>query len=144
MHLNKNSSCRCWSLLLLSRNPRNAYSLLLGLYQSFLGFSWFDESVWCFRKNQESKFSLEKIKCFGLTGKEGDILVSHCLLLARFFIFSRKYKGSKPALYNWKTKYSFSIIKGTEKTFEEKRIGKNYSEKTFIRVNSPFFPCILF
>ena len=39
---------------------------------------------------------LEKNKCSGLTGKEGDILVSHCLLFARFYIFSCKYKNSKP------------------------------------------------
>ena len=44
---------------------------------------------------------LGKIKCFGLTGKEGDILVSHCLLLARFYILSRKYKGSKPPIVEY-------------------------------------------
>ena len=44
---------------------------------------------------------LEKIKCFGLIGKEGDILVSHCLLLARFYIFIRKYKGSKPRIVEY-------------------------------------------
>ena len=51
---------------------------------------------------------LEKVKCFGLTGKEGDILVSHCLLLASFYIFSRKYKGSKPPIveYNYHVKES--------------------------------------
>ena len=47
-----------------------------------------EASAWCFRKN----------KCFGLTGKGGVILVSHCLLLARFYIFSCKYKGSKPSI----------------------------------------------
>ena len=35
-----------------------------------------------------------------------------------------------------------SIIKGTEKIFEEK--WKNYSEKAFIWVNSPFSPALFF
>ena len=38
----------------------------------------------------EASSVLEKIKCLGLTGKEGDVLFSHCLLLARFYIFSWK------------------------------------------------------
>ena len=75
-----------------------------------------EASAWCFRKN----------KCFGLTGKGGVILVSHCLLLARFYIFSCKYKGSKPSIVemniiimliedNFITEKEISIIKRTEK-----------------------------
>ena len=62
------------------------------LFEIVSTISWFqfrfDGSLWRFRK----------IKCLGLTGKEGDILVSNCLLLARFYIFSCKYKSSKPSI----------------------------------------------
>ena len=46
----------------------------------------------------EASGVLQKIKCLGLTGKEGDVLFSYCLLLARFYIFSCKYKSSKPSI----------------------------------------------
>ena len=46
----------------------------------------------------EASGVLQKIKCLGLTGKEGDVLFSHCLLLARFDIFSCKYESSKPSI----------------------------------------------
>ena len=77
----------------------------------------------------EASGVLEKIKCLGLTGKERDVLFSHCLLLARFYIFSCKYKSWKPSIVelyitlkttlylNWITNFNF---KGTEKIFEEK------------------------
>ena len=70
-----------------------------------------------------------KIKCLGPTGKERDVLFGHCLLLARFYIFSCKYKISKPSiveLYIYQVKDNFiiekqiSIIKGTQEIFEEK------------------------
>ena len=72
----------------------------------------------------------------GLTGKEGHVLFIHCLLLVRFYIFSCKYKSSKPSiveLYIYKVKENFiiSIIKETQKIFEEKW-KKSYSEKAFI------------
>ena len=41
----------------------------------------------------EASGVLEKMKCLGLTGKERDVLFSHCPLLARFYIFSCKYKS---------------------------------------------------
>ena len=70
------------------------------------------------------------MKCLGLTGKlkEGEILVSHCLLLARFCIFSCKYKSSKPSIVEYiyqvkdsfKIKKQFSIIKRTKNMFEDR------------------------
>ena len=58
-----------------------------------------------------------------------DIVVSHCVLWVRFYIFSCKYKSSKPSIveYIYQVKDNFiieeqiSIIKGKEKNFEEKR-----------------------
>ena len=38
----------------------------------------------------------------------------------------------------------FQLLKEQRKVLKKKKFFFNYSEKTFFRVNSPFFPCILF
>ena len=98
---------------LLSRNPRNAYSLLLGCRVTR---AWKDFLV-----------SVDWLKASSVL--DTDLLVSHCVLWVRFYIFSCKYKSSKPSIveYIYQVKDNFiieeqiSIIKGKEKNFEEKR-----------------------
>ena len=71
--------------------------------------------------------SVDLLKASGVLDR--DILVSHGVLWVRFYIFSCKYKSSKPSIveYIYQVKDNFiieeqiSIIKGKEKNFEEKR-----------------------
>jgi len=67
----------------------------------------------------EASGVLQKIKCLGLTGKEGDVLFRHCVLLARFYIFSCKYKSSKLSvveyIYQVKDNFIFQLLKESEK-----------------------------
>ena len=41
---------------------------------------------------------LKKLECLCFAGEEKEILVNHCLLLARYYIFSCKYKDTKPSV----------------------------------------------
>ena len=70
--------------------------------------------------------AVDLLKASGVLDR--DILASHCVLY-RFYIFSYKYKSSKPSIVeyiyqvkdNIKTEKQISIIKGKEENFEEKR-----------------------
>ena len=71
---------------------------------------------------------LKKLECLGLTAEKGEIIVNHCLLLARCYIFSCKHKDSKPStleyIYqiksNLKIEKQISITTGTQKDFKQK------------------------
>ena len=51
-------------------------------------------------KRQTNSLSIKPITIIShrITGKEGGTLVSHCLLLARFYISTCKYTSSKPSI----------------------------------------------
>ena len=71
---------------------------------------------------------LKKLECLGLTGEKGEIIVNHCLLLARYYIFSCKHKDSKSSklecIYqiksNLKIEKQISITTKTQKDFKQK------------------------
>ena len=48
---------------------------------------------------------IETNKCLGLTGKEGNMLVSRCLFLVRFYILSCQYKNLKPSIVEYRQLY---------------------------------------
>ena len=69
-----------------------------------------------FEHLKEACVVLEKIKCLGITGKEGYILLSHCLVLASFYIFYCNYKLSNPSIveYIYQKKYLCNVCKKTK------------------------------
>ena len=83
---------------LLSRNPRNDYSLLLGLSR--------DKSL------KRFLVSVDLLEASGVLA-DRDILVRHCVPWATFYIFSCKYKSSKPSIvkYIYQVKDNFLIEK---------------------------------
>ena len=66
--------------------------------------------------------------CLGLDEEKGGILVNHCLLLARYYIFRCKFNNTKPSileyLYQIKSKLQLekqiSVTIGRQKAFEKK------------------------
>ena len=72
--------------------------------------------------------NLTLCQCLGLKGEKSALLVNHCLLLARFYIYSCKYKNVRPSSIeyvnqvrcNLKIEKHASIIRGTQNAFQQK------------------------
>ena len=66
--------------------------------------------------------------CLGLDDEKGESLVNHCLLQARFYIFSCKYNNTKPSILeylyqikgNLQLEKQISVTIGRQKAFEKK------------------------
>ena len=71
---------------------------------------------------------LRKTVCLGLDEEKGEILVNHCPLLARYYVFSCKYNNTKPSILeylyqikgNLQLEKQISVTIGRQKTFEKK------------------------
>ena len=71
---------------------------------------------------------LRKTVCLGLDEEKGEILVNHCLLLARYYIFSCKFNNTKPLILeylyqiksNLQLEKQISVTIGMQKAFEKK------------------------
>ena len=71
---------------------------------------------------------LRKTVCLGLDEEKGGILVNHCLLLARYYIFSCKFNNTKPLILeylyqiksNLQLEKQISVTIGMQKAFEKK------------------------
>ena len=44
---------------------------------------------------------LEMCECLGFGGEEDDVLLNHCLLLARYYIYCCKFKNVSPCIGEW-------------------------------------------
>ena len=72
--------------------------------------------------------ALTLCQCLGLKGEKSALLLNHCLLLGRFYIYSCKYKNIRPSSIeyvnqvrsNWKIEKQVSIITGTQNALEQK------------------------
>ena len=75
-------------------------------------------------------------------------LVSRCVLWARFYIFSCKYKSLKPSIVEYIYQVKDNILIEQQIQIERRNFWrkeeKRYSEKEFIWANSPFFSCFFF
>ena len=71
---------------------------------------------------------LDMYECLGFGGEEDDVLLNHCLLLARYYIHSCKLKNVSPCIgeYVQRLKFNFEIEKqvsmatGSENKFQER------------------------
>ena len=67
-------------------------------------------------------------KCLGLKGEKRTLLLNHCLLLGRFYIYSCNYKNVRPSSIeyinqvrcNLKIERHVSIMTGTQNIFQQK------------------------
>ena len=72
---------------------------------------------------------LDIYECLGFKGEKDNILVSHCLLLARYFIYCCKFKNISPSIreyaqqlkYNLKTEKQISTVTDSQSKFQKKR-----------------------
>ena len=72
--------------------------------------------------------ALTLCQCLGLQGEKSALLLNHCLLLSRFYIYSCKYKNIRPSSIeyvnqvrsNLKIEKHVSIITGAQNAFEQK------------------------
>ena len=71
---------------------------------------------------------LDIYECLGFKGKKDDILVSHCLLLARYYIYCCKFKNVSPSIreyaqqlkYNLETEKQISTVTDSQNKFQKK------------------------
>ena len=71
---------------------------------------------------------LDIYECLGFRGEKDDILVSHCLLLARYYIYCCKLKKISPSIreyaqqlkYNLEIEKQISIVTDLQKKFQQK------------------------
>jgi len=72
-------------------------------------------------------------ECFGFGGEEDDVLLNHCLLLARYYIHCCKFKNVSPCIgeYVQRLKFNFEIEKqvsmmtGSENKFQHGEMMQN-------------------
>ena len=82
------------------------------------------QSIWY----QPHMYVLDIYECLGFRGEKYDILVSHCLLLARYYIYCCKFKNSSPSIreyaqqlkYNLEIKKQISIVTDSQNKFQQK------------------------
>ena len=71
---------------------------------------------------------LDIYECLGFRGEKDDILVSHCLLLARYYIYCCKFKNISPSIreyaqqlkYNLEIEKQISIVTDSQNKFQQK------------------------
>lgn len=85
---------------------------------------------------------IETNKCLGLTGKEGNMLVSRCLFLVRFYILSCQYKNLKPSIVEYRQLYHW-IRNLIETEIFEGRWEKIFRKGIYSSELSFFPPCFL-
>ena len=72
---------------------------------------------------------LDIYECLGFRGEKDDILVSHCWLLARYYIYWCKLKNISPSIreyaqqlkYNLEIEKQISIVTDSQNKFQQKR-----------------------
>ena len=91
---------------------------LLGKGSLFFRFNSFDASL----------TRLDIYECLGFRVEKDDILVSHCLLLARYYIYCCKFKNISPSIreyaqqlkYYLEIKKQISIVTDSQSKFQQK------------------------
>ena len=71
---------------------------------------------------------LDIYECLGFRGEKDDILVSHCLLLARYYVYCCKFKNISPSIreyvqqlkYNLEIEKQISIVTDSQNKFQQK------------------------
>ena len=71
---------------------------------------------------------LDIYECLGFRGEKDDILVSHCLLLARYYIYCCKFKNISPSIreyaqqlkYNLEIEKQISIVTDSQNKFQRR------------------------
>ena len=71
---------------------------------------------------------LDIYECLGFGGEEDDVLLNHCLLLVRYYIYCCKFKNVSPCIgeYVQRLKFSFeiekqvSMVTGSENKFQQR------------------------
>ena len=71
---------------------------------------------------------LDMYECLGFKGEKDDILVSHCLPLARYYIYCCKFKNISPSIreyaqqlkYNLETEKKISTVTDSKNKFQKK------------------------
>ena len=66
-------------------------------------------------------------ECLGLKERKDDIFVSHCFLLARYYIYCCKFKNKSPSIgeyaqqlkYNLEIEKQISIVTDLQKKFQQ-------------------------
>ena len=72
-------------------------------------------------------------ECLGFGGEEDDVLLNHCLLLARYYIYRCKFKNVSPCIgeyvqrlkFNFEIEKQVSMVTGSENNFS--RDGAKFS-----------------
>ena len=71
---------------------------------------------------------LDIYECLGFRGEKDEILVSHCLVLASYYIYCCKFKNISPSIreyaqqlkYNLEIEKQISIVTDLQKKFQQK------------------------
>ena len=71
---------------------------------------------------------LDIYECLGFRGEKDEILVSHCLVLARYYIYCCKFKNISPSIreyaqqlkYNLEIEKQLSIVTDSQSKFQQK------------------------
>ena len=71
---------------------------------------------------------LDMYECLGFGGEEDDVLLNHCLLLARYYIHCCKFKNVSPCIgeyvqqlkFNFEIEKQVSMVTGSENKFQQR------------------------
>ena len=96
-----------------------SYKNLLAKCERIFHFNPSYTSLACFRHINE---------CLGFGGEDDDVLINHCLLLARYYIYCCKFKNVSPCIgeYVQRLKFNFeigkqvSMVTGSEKKIQQR------------------------